>query len=91
MLFPLDVLLLDMEADDMYGEEVWLAMLEACNQNEHSNDYLHHFIGRDALEQLPAAGAPHAILVKPFHGVVLYQTLQTLTGYNAEKEHYIYD
>jgi two-component system sensor histidine kinase/response regulator len=28
-VIPLDLLILDMEAFDMYGEEVWLDMLEA--------------------------------------------------------------
>ncbi|KRF21429.1 response regulator [Paenibacillus sp. Soil787] len=85
-VIPVDVILLDMEADDMYGEEVWLGMLEACNRMNILTIIYTTLSGRDALEQLPAAWAPHAILVKPISRIVLYQTLQTLTGTQAAKE-----
>ncbi|NRF94670.1 response regulator [Paenibacillus frigoriresistens] len=85
-VIPVDVILLDMEAVDMYGEEVWLGMLEKCNRMNILTIIYTTLSGRDALEQLPAAWAPHAILVKPISRIVLYQTLQTLTGTHAEKE-----
>lgn len=79
-LIPLDLVLLDMEAFDMYGEEVWLDMLETCNRNNLKTIIYTTLPGRDALEQLPIESAPHAILVKPVSRSVLYQTLQTITG-----------
>ncbi|MDF2647383.1 MAG: hypothetical protein K0Q73_3188 [Paenibacillus sp.] len=85
-VIPLSVILLDMEAEDMYGEEVWLGMLEACNRMNISTIIYTTLSGRDALEQLPTQAAPHAILVKPISRIVLYQTLQTLIGFPADKE-----
>ncbi|MCY9665162.1 response regulator [Paenibacillus alginolyticus] len=85
-VIPVDVILLDMEAFDMYGEEVWLGMLEKCNRMNILTIIYTTLSGRDALEQLPTAWAPHAILVKPISRIVLYQTLQTLTGTHADKE-----
>lgn len=85
-VIPVDVILLDMEAVDMYGEEVWLGMLEACNRMNILTIIYTTLSGRDALEQLPAPSAPHAIMVKPISRIVLYQTLQTLTGTQTDKE-----
>lgn len=79
-VIPLDLVLLDMEAIDMYGEEVWLDMLEACNRNNLKAIIYTTLSGRDALEQLPPQAAPHAILVKPVSRSSLYQTLQNMTG-----------
>lgn len=83
-----DLLLLDMEAVDMYGEEVWLDMLEACNRKDMKTIIYTTLSGRDALEQLPVYASPDAILVKPISRSVLFQTLQTLTNYhNEDKKH----
>lgn len=77
-VIPLDLVLLDMEAFDMFGEEVWLDMLEACNRNNLKSIIYTTLSGRDALEQLPLQAAPHAILVKPISRSILYQTLQNI-------------
>ncbi|CAN7345768.1 response regulator [Paenibacillus sp. LjRoot56] len=75
---PLDFLLLDMEADDMYGEEVWLSMLAACQQQGIRTIIYTSLSGRDALEQLPTEASPDAILVKPISRSLLYRTLASL-------------
>ncbi|MDD9266131.1 response regulator [Paenibacillus sp. GCM10023248] len=77
---PLDIIVLDMEASDMYGEEVWLDMLEACKRHNLRTIIYTTLPGRDALEQLPPEAAPDAILVKPVSRSSLYHTLQNLTG-----------
>ncbi|OPH46938.1 hypothetical protein BC351_13525 [Paenibacillus ferrarius] len=79
-VIPIDLILLDMEAVDMYGEDVWLDMLAACNRKQIKTIIYTTLPGRDALEQLPAQAVPHAILVKPISRSVLYQTLLTLAG-----------
>lgn len=80
---PLDFILLDMEADDMYGEEVWLTMLAACKQQAIRTIIYTSLSGRDALEQLPPEASPDAILVKPISRSPLYRTLKAL---QAESE-----
>ncbi|KRE83756.1 hypothetical protein ASG89_11570 [Paenibacillus sp. Soil766] len=80
---PLDFLLLDMEADDMYGEDVWLSMLAACQQRGIRTIIYTSLSGRDALEQLPAEASPDAILVKPISRSHLYRTLVSL---HAERD-----
>lgn len=80
---PLDFLLLDMEADDMYGEDVWLTMLAACQQQGIRTIIYTSLSGRDALEQLPTEDSPDAILVKPISRSLLYRTLASL---QAESE-----
>lgn len=73
---PLDILLLDMEADDMYGEEVWLTMRQQSKRLGMSTIVYTTLLGRDALEQLPEEAAPDAILVKPISRNLLYRTLE---------------
>lgn len=73
---PLDILLLDMEADDMYGEEVWLTMRQQSKRLGMSTIVYTTLLGRDALEQLPEDAAPDAILVKPISRNLLYRTLE---------------
>ncbi|MGO4499704.1 response regulator [Paenibacillus sp. 2RAB27] len=80
---PLDFLLLDMEADDMYGEDVWLSMLAACQQQGIRTIIYTSLSGRDALEQLPTEASPDAVLVKPISRSLLYRTLAML---HAESE-----
>ncbi|MDR6553051.1 response regulator [Paenibacillus qinlingensis] len=78
-----DILLLDMEADDMYGEEVWLTMLSSCKRQGISTIVYTSLSGRDALEQLPIDSSPDAILVKPISRSLLYRTLAAL---HADRE-----
>ncbi|NOV01465.1 response regulator [Paenibacillus planticolens] len=80
---PLEMVLLDMEAFDMYGEEVWLDMLEACNRNNLKTIIYTTLAGRDALEQLPSQAAPDVILVKPISKSILSQTLQNMLASDA--------
>jgi two-component system sensor histidine kinase/response regulator len=80
---PFDILLLDMEADDMYGEDVWLNMLAASQRLGLKTIIYTSLSGRDALEQLPVEAAPDAILVKPISRSLLYRTLESL---HDEKE-----
>ncbi|MBD0382611.1 response regulator [Paenibacillus sedimenti] len=77
---PFDVLLLDMEAPDMYGEEVWLDMLHHCVNRQILTIICTTLPGRDALERFPRNKAPDAIMVKPISSRVLYQTLKELTN-----------
>ncbi|NEW08301.1 response regulator [Paenibacillus sp. SYP-B3998] len=84
---PLDVVLLDMEAPDMYGEEVWVDMLRHCNSKQIRTIVCTTLPGRDALEKLPEDAAPCAILVKPLSRGVLYQTLQEMTIKSVENTH----
>lgn len=80
---PFDILLLDMEADDMYGEDVWLTMLAAAKRQGIRTIIYTSLSGRDALEQLPAEASPDAILVKPISRSLLYRSIESL---HAEKE-----
>ncbi|OCT13293.1 hypothetical protein A8709_03285 [Paenibacillus pectinilyticus] len=81
---PLDMILLDMEADDMYGEDVWLNMLAACKRHGIRTIVYTSLSGRDALEQLPITAAPDAILVKPISRSLLYRTIDSLTSEQEE-------
>ncbi|GGI44017.1 hypothetical protein GCM10008018_05000 [Paenibacillus marchantiophytorum] len=85
-VIPIDLLILDMEAADMYGEEVWLDMLEASKHQRIKTIIYTTLPGRDALEMLPAQSMPTAILVKPISRSVLYQTLQALTNSPPSEE-----
>ncbi|MFC5452076.1 response regulator [Paenibacillus aestuarii] len=82
---PPDVILLDMEASDMYGEDVWRRMHEHCKSRSIRTVVCTTLPGRDALERLPAHIAPDAILVKPLTAHAIYQTLRPWTG-EAEGE-----
>ncbi|MFD0692632.1 response regulator [Paenibacillus sp. GCM10027628] len=77
---PFDVILLDMEAPDMYGLEIWLDMMRLCTGKQILTIACTTLPGRDALEQLPRDKAPDAILVKPISSCVLNQTLKKLTN-----------
>ncbi|WNR43439.1 response regulator [Paenibacillus roseipurpureus] len=79
---PVDVVLLDMEADDMYGEDVWLSMLDTCKRAGTRTIIYTSLAGRDALEKLPAAAAPDTILVKPLYRNLIYRTLASFLAPN---------
>ncbi|MEW9698186.1 response regulator [Paenibacillus sp. SI8] len=72
------LMLLDMEAADMYDEEVLLDMLRLCAANDIRTAVYTTLEGRDELEKLPKDAAPDAVLVKPISRGVLHRTLQEL-------------
>ncbi|NOU93659.1 response regulator [Paenibacillus sp. LMG 31456] len=75
---PVHVLLLDMEAQDMYGEETWLQMKQAANRREALTIIYTTLAGRDALQRLPDNQRPDAILVKPISRLELYHSIAAL-------------
>ncbi|UJF34605.1 response regulator [Paenibacillus hexagrammi] len=64
-IIPLDAMLLDMEAPDMYGEESWLELHDQCRNNNIRTIVYTTLAGRDALTQLPEHVWPDAVIVKP--------------------------
>jgi two-component system sensor histidine kinase/response regulator len=75
---PIHALLLDMEAEDMYGEESWLRMKQTATQYQAFTLVYTSLSGRDALLKLPDHQQPDAILLKPVNRLELYQTIATL-------------
>jgi PAS domain S-box-containing protein len=74
----LDVLILDMEAEDMYGEETWFKMKNEARQRNVSTILYTTLKGRDAIQQLSTEWKPDAIIVKPVNRLSVYQALQAV-------------
>ncbi|WP_158081697.1 response regulator [Paenibacillus selenitireducens] len=62
-----EILMLDMECYDMYGEETWIRMHSLARQKGLVIVPMTTALGRDAILSLPEQYQPHAILLKPFH------------------------
>jgi two-component system sensor histidine kinase/response regulator len=74
-----DLCMIDMEAGDMHGEETWTMWkneLDSLGIRVISSTTL---LGRDALQQLPNALKPSAVLVKPSPSQQVKHTLQYLS------------
>ncbi|WP_181438768.1 response regulator [Paenibacillus sambharensis] len=72
---PPDVLLLDMEAEDMFGEDTWFNMSRMTRQQEVSTVLYTSLNGRHAIEQLDEQWKPDAVMVKPLSPLALHQVL----------------
>ncbi|MBB3068184.1 two-component system sensor histidine kinase/response regulator [Paenibacillus baekrokdamisoli] len=70
-----DVLLLDFEMADMFGEETWLDLHHQAKQANVQTIALTTTYGREELLKLSTADRPDAILVKPVSRLSLYQAL----------------
>ncbi|CAM4356785.1 response regulator [Paenibacillus tarimensis] len=75
---PPDVLLLDMEAEDMFGEDTWFNMRRLTRQLKVSTVLYTSLNGRHAIEQLDEHWKPDAVLVKPLSPLALHQVLLTI-------------
>ncbi|TDF97119.1 response regulator [Paenibacillus piri] len=82
---PVHALLLDMEAEDMYGEDIWLQMKQAAYGRGALTIAYTTLAGRDALQRLPKAHRPDAILVKPVSRLEMYQTIAALQEHSLNE------
>ncbi|RKP56832.1 response regulator [Cohnella endophytica] len=73
-----DVMLIDMEAADMHGEETWVQWKTALDKQGVKIVSSTTLLGRDALLQLPDELKPAAVLVKPSSSLQVRQTLQII-------------
>jgi two-component system sensor histidine kinase/response regulator len=75
---PVHAVLLDMEADDMHGEESWLQMRQTAEHNGACTIVCTTLAGRDALQQLPDHQMPDTILIKPISRLELYYAVAAI-------------
>ena len=61
----IDVLMLDMEAEDMYGEETWFHMKRQADLRGIRTIVYTSLNGRIAIDQLAANWQPNAVITKP--------------------------
>lgn len=73
-----DAILLDMEAEDMYGIETWGALIKAISRDQTMVVGLTSPLGKEEMRKLPRSERPDAVLVKPICRLELYQTLDAL-------------
>lgn len=78
-----EILVLDMECYDMYGEETWIRMQMLARQKGIAIIPMTTALGRDAILSLPDQYQPDAILLKPFH----IHTLECVIGNLFEHVH----
>ena len=74
-----DLLMLDMEMPDMYGEDTWLTCHAAAEKAGARTLMLTTVHGREEVQRLSEHSRPDALLVKPVSRLSLYQCLQPLT------------
>jgi two-component system, sensor histidine kinase and response regulator len=79
----IDVLMLDMEAEDMYGEETWFHMKQQADRLGIRTVVYTSLNGRIAIDQLAAHWQPHAVMTKPISRFGISHVLSSL----AEKQH----
>lgn len=70
-----DICIIDMEAGDMHGEETWTVWKNELDSHDIRVISTTTLLGRDALQQLPNALKPSAVLVKPSSPQQVKQTL----------------
>jgi len=80
-----DVVIIDMEAGDMHGEETWTEWKSALDAYGIKTISSTTLLGRDALQQLPDAIKPDAVLVKPSSSLQIQQALQVVGKPNTHK------
>ncbi|RED54695.1 response regulator [Cohnella lupini] len=75
-----DLMIVDMEAGDMHGEETWMDW--KTQLNAHGLKVISHttLLGRDALQQLPDEFKPAVVMVKPFSSLHVQQALQAVVS-----------
>jgi len=75
---PWDAMIVDMEADDMHGEETWIEWKTELDRLGIRTITYTSLLGRDALQQLPDAYKPDAVIVKPSSASLVHQALQAI-------------
>ncbi|MDR6881507.1 response regulator [Bacillus sp. 3255] len=73
-----DAILLDMEAEDMYGIETWNSLMDTISREHTVVVGCTSPLGKEEMLKLPADQRPDAVLVKPICRLELFQTLDAL-------------
>jgi two-component system, sensor histidine kinase and response regulator len=74
----IDVLMLDMEAEDMYGEETWFNMKRQADLRGIRTVVYTSLNGRIAIDQLAASWQPNAVMTKPVSRYGIRNALSSL-------------
>ncbi len=74
----IDVLMLDMEAEDMYGEETWFHMKRQADLRGIRTVVYTSLNGRIAIDQLAANWQPNAVMTKPVSRYGIRHALSSL-------------
>ncbi|TVY02215.1 response regulator [Cohnella terricola] len=80
-----DVVIIDMETGDMHGEETWTEWKTALDAYGIKSISSTTLLGRDALQMLPDAIKPDAVLVKPSSSLQIQQALQVVSESSSSK------
>jgi len=73
-----DVLLLDMEAEDMHGEDTWFRMKREADRQGVRTIVYTSLNGRIAIDQLAPEWQPHAVITKPISRYGIRHALQAV-------------